>query len=75
MAIDRITKVAVRFEDQDGNWFERTYKMLPAGTFIKAQNPQGKIPGSLNVFGSFRDFTDTEGESGKIGRASCRERV
>lgn len=62
MATDRITEVTVRFEDATGKEvLVRTYKMKPEDTYIKANNPQGLNPGSLQVNGPVLSYSDKGG--------------
>jgi hypothetical protein len=56
---DRITEVLVRFESGDGKIvLLRSYKMDPANTYIKANNPQGMVPGSLELHGPVTSMSD-----------------
>lgn len=64
MATDRITEVVVRFENAKGTEvLIRTYKVLPDSAYIKANNPQGKVPGYVEVKGNVTRITD-EGSGG-----------
>lgn len=61
MATDRITRITVRFENADGSEvLERTYHMMPADTYCKAEHPQGAILGKVNAFGPYRYHEDTD---------------
>jgi hypothetical protein len=44
-----ISSVTVRFEDGKGSYLERTYRMIPETTFMKGNNPQGKVLGDLKL--------------------------
>jgi hypothetical protein len=57
-----ISSVTVRFEDGKGSYLERTYRMIPETTFMKGNNPQGKVLGDLKVFGKFTCFIDKTNE-------------
>lgn len=63
MATDRITEVSVRFESADGKEvLVRTYHMDPANTYIKGTNPQGMVPGNLEVHGPVISLNDKGGK-------------
>ena len=59
MATDRITEIAVRFENAKGTEvLTRKYVVNPDTAYIKANNPQGKIPGFIEVKGSVTKVID-----------------
>lgn len=58
---DRVTKIAITFENADGSdTLTRTYHMDPVTVLMKGENPQGKIPGRIEVKGYFFEFQDTK---------------
>lgn len=59
MATDRITEITVKFEDETGQevrW--RTYKIIAGTDIIKGYNPQGRVPGRIEVSGYVSQITD-----------------
>jgi hypothetical protein len=51
--MDRISKIVVEFSNGKGQTVTQTFEMDPQTTFIKSQNPQGKVPGHVQVHGNF----------------------
>jgi hypothetical protein len=63
MSTDRITEIHVRFEDASGREvLVRRYRVDPDTAYIKANNPQGRNPGYVEVKGSVIAFADTDGK-------------
>jgi len=58
--MDRIVKVAVTFSDGKGTYKTRIFKTIPETTFIKANNPQGKNPGLVEVKGRVSHTEDID---------------
>jgi hypothetical protein len=59
MATDRIAEIVVRFENAEGTEvLIRTYTVIPDTAYIKANNPQGKVPGYVEVKGNVLKVTD-----------------
>jgi hypothetical protein len=62
MLTDRITKITVKFEDATGSKvLARIYEMDPGSTTIKATQPQGKVPGNLELRGLVLKQEDKSG--------------
>jgi len=62
--MDRIVKVAVTFSDGKGKYLTRIFHMVPETSFIKANNPQGKNPGEVNVHGRVSKVEDVNDRDG-----------